>query len=451
MEQSEPISTGPARVLGGVDVTCVVIGAIIGVGIFSMPHSVAESAARPEAAIVLLPWIVAGVIAMAGALAFAHLGRRWNGPGAQYQILRDVFGPGPGFLFVFCNATAVQAGVIGIIAAICTENLWVASGRVAPEGWPLIISSVILIAGVAVANMLGVRWGSRLQNLTVLAKLATLLLVAILAVAWTGEPVAATVVERLPGAKSVLAGMLEGLVPALFAYGGWQQALWISGEVKSPRRTLPRAIIGGVTIVVAFYLLANWAYLRFLGPEGVAASKAVAADSVAVMWPNYGRQIIASAVALSALGVLNAQLLTGPRLIQSMAADGRFFAPFASISARFGTPLAAIVLMAVTAIVLLVAVGKDGVDRLTTGVVCIDTIFFLLTAAAVFTRRASAERSALTSAAATIFVLGEVGVLVGALYLSQETRAAAWIGLAWIGAAAVLYFVRFSEVRQPQT
>ncbi len=442
----------PARVLGGIDATCVVIGAIIGVGIFFTPTSVAKLAATPDAGVILLPWIIAGAIALAGALAFAHLGRRWNGPGAQYQILRDVFGPCPAFLFVFCNATAVQAGAIGIIAVICTNNLWIAAGKDAPTDYRLIVSSLILITGVTATNILGVRWGSRLQNFTVFAKVATLLLVGLLAATWTGQPAPLTAdaakAALTPADKSILAGVLAGLVPALFSYGGWQHALWISGEVKDPSRILPRAIIGGVTIVIAVYLLANASYLRLLGPQGVAASSAVAADAVAAVWPDLGKRIIAGAVGLSALGVLNAQLLSGPRLIQSMAADARFFKPFARISPSLGTPIAAILLMATTAIALLIAAGADGVDRLLTGVVFIDTIFFVLTGAAVFAHRASADRSTITSVAAALFVLGELGVLVGA-YLDEKTRAAAWIGLAWIGVAAVLYFARFSRASAP--
>ena len=121
---------------------------------------------------------------------------------------------------------------------------------------------------------------------------------------------------------SPVPAVMAALVPALFAFGGWQRALWISGEVKEPKRNLPLAIIGGVTVVVAVYLLANWAYLKLLGVEQMAASSTLAADAVAAVMPGMGRKLVAAAVAVSAFGVLNSQLLSGPRLIFGIGMAG---------------------------------------------------------------------------------------------------------------------------------
>jgi APA family basic amino acid/polyamine antiporter len=246
--------------------------------------------------------------------------------------------------------------------------------------------------------------------------------------------------------------VLAGLVPAFFSYGGWQHALWISGEVRDPRRNLPIGIVGGVVIVVIVYLLANWAYLKLLGHAGVAQSGALAADAVSAAWPNVGRRAVAAAVGVSALGVLNAQLLSGPRLIQRMADDGRFFRVFALVSGRFGTPAPAILLLGCMALVLLLGAGEKGVDRLLTGVVFIDGVFFVLTGAALFIlRHRDADPATRTSAfaypvAPVLFVLGELGVLVGA-YADPTVRDAAYIGAAWIAAAIVLYLSAFRRAR----
>jgi amino acid transporter len=441
-----------ARVLGAFHATCVVIGAIIGVGIFFSPGGVARIAGSPQLA--LLAWAVGGLIALVGALTFAELGVRYPNAGGQYEILRDVYGPAPAFLFVFCNATAVQAGAIAAIATVCGEYASVAlvgHGMQAPYQ---IILATVLVCGLVAANSVGVRWGAGVQNATVLAKVATLAAVGALAI--FGAPAApAPAPASAPGASgmSVIA-LFAAIVPAFFAYGGWQHALWMAGEVREPSRNLPRAIIGGVALVVVVYLVANWAYLRLLGYAGVAESPALAADAVAVAWPG-GRRVMAGAVAISAFGVLNAQLLSGPRLIYRMALDGRFWAPFANVSPRCGTPAKAILLLGAAALVLLFlsnisADAGRALDQLVNGVVFVDGIFFLLTGAAVFALRRRAGAGGPRGGAfgyplaPLIFVLGELGILAGAC-AERSTQYAALAGAGWIVVGGLLFFIRFRK------
>ncbi len=451
-----PPDQSPRRVLGPFDATCIVIGAIIGVGIFFNPSMIASLVETPGLA--LACWTLAGVIALCGALAYAELGQRYSANGAQYRVLRETYGPAPAFLYVFCNATAIQAGAIAVIAVICARNLAVIAGYSPQDpanALAINAAGLALIGVLVVANVIGVRWGSRIQNFTVCAKLLTLLIIIGLALFAAPHPPPApgpaAPATPLPGYYGVLAG----LIPAFFAYGGFQHALWIGGEIREPHRNVPRAILVGVGVVVAVYVLANWAYLKLLGHAGVAHSGALAADAVAVVFQGAGGKVIAAAVAVSAFGVLNAQLLSGPRLVYGMACDGRFFAPFAKLHPRFATPVAAIVLMGALATMLLLAAGFNGVDKLTTGVVFIDGIFLGLTGAAVLVLRSRSPRPVApagdpaaarpipgSAIAASVFVLGELGLLAGA-YLNPAARQAAIIGLAWIAAAAVFYAVRF--------
>ncbi|MBL8765128.1 MAG: amino acid permease [Phycisphaerae bacterium] len=440
----------PARVLGTLDASCIVIGAIIGVGIFFSPWKVASL--TESAGLALLAWVVGGAMALCGAVAFAEIGRRYHASGAQYQALRDGWGGLGAFVFVVCNATAIQAGAAAIIAAICAANLLAmvgGEGRGAPPPEATMTIACALIALVTVANVLGVRWGARLQVVTVFAKVAALLaIVALAAVAAPRVPPAPTGPARgeaLPG----LSGVIAALAPAFFAYGGWQHALWIAGEVREPRRTLPRAIVGGVAVVVGVYVLANWAYLALLGREGVATSTALAADAVSAALPGWGRRAVAGAVALSALGVLNAQLLSGPRLVYGMAADGRFFPPFGRLSARWGTPVAAIVMIGVLGIGLLLAAGVDRADKIVTGVVFIDGVFFVLTAGVILKGSwgawARGEGGGMirgARAAAAVFIVGEGALLAGSL-MDPSTREAVLIGVGWMIGAAALYAARF--------
>ncbi|MCI0451335.1 MAG: amino acid permease, partial [Candidatus Latescibacteria bacterium] len=298
------------------------------------------------------------------------------------------------------------------------------------------------------ANIVGVRWGAAIQNATVLAKVGALLLIAALAVFATHPtaPVArgvAAAPEHSLGAR-----LFAGLVPTLFAYGGWQYALWVGGEVKNPRRNVPLAIVLGVAVVIAVYTLVNWAYFHLLGFDGVAGSSALAADAVSVVWPGVGSRLIALAVALSAFGVLNVQILSGPRLLYGMARDGRFFSVFGNAHPRFATPALAIVLVASISASLILLAGKGGIDKLLTGLVLIDAVFFGLTGAALIVlrrKRPDAERpvrAPLYPIVPVVFVLFECVIIYGAFLLSPN-RAAAWIGVLWIAAACALYALRF--------
>ncbi len=429
---------------------CVVIGGIIGVGVFFNGSRMAEL--TQSGSMMLLAWGIGGVIALCGALVFAELGGRYNGNGAQYEVLRDAYGPMPAFLYVFCNATAIQTAAIGVIATVCADNIFVALNIAAPEGYGRLGIAAVLIALVTAANIIGVMWGSSIQNFTVFAKLITIVVVTGIAALMGKADVMAAAHPAVASNMNPWLGLVGALIPAMFAYGGWQQALWISGEVREPQKNLPRSIIGGVVIVVVVYMLANWAYLRLLGIEAVASSKTLAADAVAAVYPSTGKRVIAGAVALSAFGVLNAQLLAGPRLVYGMARDGRFFRIFGELHKGRGTPVAAILLLSVTATGLLFAAGFNGVDRLTTGAVFIDCVFFILTGLAVFVLRRRGQESTFRlpgyPVVPALFVIGEVGALVGA-YVKWDTASAAWIGMAWIAGAALLYLLFFNRERLP--
>lgn len=444
---------GPPRRLNAADTTFIVIGAIVGVGIFFNPSHVARLAGSAE--IALLAWAVGGAIAFCGALTFASLGSVFNGPGAQYEVLRSAYGPLTGFLFVFCNATAIQAGATAIIALVCTK--YVAIGLTGHEfdAAARLILAVGLIVALVLGNIVGVRGSAGLQAVTVVTKIAVLLTIAALA-AFAAPAAPATqpaLVSAPPHADPLPLVIFSAVVPAFFAYGGWQHALWISGEVKNPQRNLPIGILLGTAIVVLVYITANWAYLRLLGYAGVVDSGALASDAVAVVWRNGAAQAVATGVAISALGVLNAQLLSGPRLIQRLASEGQFFSVFAQLTPQSRTPAPAIVLLGALALALVLGTGGDidAIDKLTTGVVFLDGLFFILTGLAVFLLRARRLDPAAGwlslgfPLAPALFVLGETGIVIGAYRASGKVETLAF-ALAWVGAAAILYLALFRRV-----
>ncbi len=422
------------RELGLFDTTAVVIGAIIGVGIFFTPSEVAGIAGSVPAALGL--WVLGGVIAALGALVFAELGRRYPRAGGQYDVLRDAWGSLAGFLYVFCNLTAIQTGSVAVIALICAENLARAAGVDAPPTAQTLIGAVLLIGGLAAANIIGVRQGARIQNVTVAAKLVTLATVVVLAVVADPPP------PDAPAAVTPRVSMLAGLLPAMFAYGGWQQALWVGGEVKDPERNLPRGILLGVAVVVVVYVSAAWAWFAILGFDGVATSKALAFDAATAVLGPWGGRLVAGAVAVSAFGVLNAQFLTGPRLVWALSSDGRFFAPFARLHPTFATPAPAILLLAGLSLVVLFVAG---IGDLTNWVVVVDALFFALTGLALVRFQLRDGTLGMVSVAAVGFAFLELAAVYGAV-IDPKVQAAAFAGFAWVGVAALIWAVRFRRV-----
>jgi len=434
------------RVLGLWGATCIVIGAIIGVGIFFVPRAVANVTGSANGA--LLAWALGGVIATLGAFTFAELGRLRPLAGGQYHVLRDAYGRGPAFLYVFCNLTAVQGGAVAIIAILCAQNLSVAlRGADPPAAWTGTLAALLIWTLVGV-NVAGARLGARVQEAAVVVKLlafVALVVVALLHPAAGGrafQPAAVTAVPlRLPA-------LFAGVALTMFAYGGWQQGLWMAGEIKEAERTVARAILIGVGIVILAYLIANWAYLHLLGLDGVRHAQALAADAFSVVSPGFGRRLAAAAVAISAFGVLNAQLLGGPRLTWAMARDGQFFGPFAALDARFASPAPAILLLGGIATAFTLGLGLERTDALTTGVVVVDATFFALTALAlpVLRRRAGElERGpGWIAGAAIAFAILELMGIVGSL-LTQNVRLVAISGIGWIAAAALTWLLFFRQ------
>jgi APA family basic amino acid/polyamine antiporter len=426
----------------------VVVGSVIGVGIFFVPRAVATIAGSSRGA--FLAWGLGGVVAMLGAFTFAALGRLRPVAGGQYHILRDAYGRAPAFLFVFCNLTAVQGGAVAIIAIVCAQNLSVATQCAESSSAWVMSMATLLIWALAAANIIGARVGAGVQDTTVAVKL--MVFAALVALALVVHP-AANEAGRANVAAAGLhfSALFAGVALTLFAYGGWQQALWIAGEMVEAPRTLSRAILLGMAVVVVAYLSANWAYLHLLGFDGVRNSKVLAAEAFSVASPGLGRRLAAGAVAVSSFGVLNAQLLTGPRLTWAMARDGQFFEPFARLHPRLGTPVPAILLLGAIATAFLLGLGLERTDALTAGVVVVDGTFFALTGLAlpVLRRRAGmhADGVGWIDAAAIAFAALELLAIGGSL-LQRNLQPVSASALGWIVAAAAVWAILFRRDKQ---
>ena len=366
------------RRLGVFDTTMVVIGGIIGAGIFLNPAIVAQRV--HTTAFILTAWIIGGAVALIGALSFAELGARRPMAGGGYIYLTEVFGPLPAFLYGWTFLFIINSGGIAAVAvtfARYTVDLFALS-----VAWikPLAAGVLVILSGV---NYLGVRSGSITQNLfTVLKLLALAILIG--AGLFFAQPAAsaasASGISPVEGV-SVIRALGYALIPVLFAYGGWQYSNNIASEIVSPEKTLPKALAIGMAVVVAVYVLANVAYIRVLGPAGLASSLAPAADTMRALMGPAGGALMAVGIIVSTIGFVNSGILSAPRMLQAMAADGLFFRFASRLHPRYRTPTGGIVIQAVWAIVLVMS-GTYG--QLLDYVVFGDWIFFGLIVCTLF-------------------------------------------------------------------
>ncbi len=353
-----------------------VVGGIIGGGIFRTPATVAERVS--SSGTVLAAWVVGGIVALIGAFCFGELGQRRARAGGGYVYLRETWGPLPAFLYGWTLVLVIATGAIAAVAVTFANYALALAGLSDRLTVPVAVGTIVLLAGI---NYVGVRPAAITQNIFTVLKLAAL---ATLIAAGLFLAVPSNIPTFQPSGAGAGAGFGAALVPILFTYGGWQQTNFIAEEIIEPERNLPRALVLGVAIVVAVYLLANLAYLRVLGVHGLARSTAPAADvMVAVLGPAGGK-LIATGIAVSTFGFLNLVILVTPRVLQAMAADGVFFARLAVLHPVHRTPAAAIVALAACAALLTLSkTFGQLVDYVTFG----DWIFFGLTVAGLFIYR----------------------------------------------------------------
>ncbi len=386
MPETNPLTgsaqdSGYERRLGTFDATMVVVGAIIGAGIFLNPAIVAQRVGTTQW--ILIAWALGGGIALLGAFCFAELGSRLPKAGGGYVYLRDAYGPLPGFLYGWTQLLVINTG--GIAAVAITFASYTVDAAGVGDVWvkPLAVTAIVLLSGV---NAAGVRFGVWIQNVFTLLKLAALaMLVGAGVWLWAGHrvPVPADLTTVAPASSPVLA-LGTALVAVLFAYGGWQFANNIAEEITEPERRIPRALIVGVAIVVLVYVLANVAYVVALGPAGLARSNAPAAEALRIAFGDIGGLAIAVGVAFSTFGILNIFILAAPRIYQAMAADGLFFESVARLNPRTRTPTVGIWIQAVWAVVLTLS---GTFAQLLDWVVFGDWIFFGLIVTTVFAFR----------------------------------------------------------------
>jgi APA family basic amino acid/polyamine antiporter len=438
---SQPVTY--ARRLGLFSGTMSVVGGIIGSGIFLNPAIVVQRTGTTTLTIVA--WVVGGIVALLGAFIYGELGRRAPRAGGGYVYLRDAFGPLPAFLSGWALLLAVATGAIAAVAVTFANYFVALTGLGGGAVLPLAAGAILLLSAV---NVLGVAPGAYTQNVFTVLKLAGIAVLCALAVL-PGAPPHQAVAPLVAAHSSLGAFGAIGiaLVPILFSYGGWQQTNYIAEEIRDPERTLPKALVLGVLVVVTVYLLANLAYLRALGVDGLAASTAPAADTMERWFGASGRKLISLGIVMSTFGFLDLVILVSPRVYQAMAADGLFPEALARLHPRFRTPVNALAVQGVWALTLL-ALGSYG--ALLDWVVFADWITFGSVACTlvVYRRRSAAKgdrnggyRDPLYPVSVILFVAAAVYVVAGSV-ASNPANALKGVVMIALGVPVYLFWRR---------
>jgi len=364
------------------DLVFIVVGTVIGSGIFLVPGSVLRETGG-HAGLALTVWTVGGLLSLLGALTYAELGGLFPNAGGLYVYLREAFGSLPAFLFGWTMFLAIASGSIATLAVAASGYLGqlVALG---PAGQK--VAALVIIAAITWVNVRGTRHGAGVQNAAAAIKVGAILLLSILLFAGPAPSVTTPPPSAWPVALTLplLQGAGVAMIGVLWAYEGWQYVTFSAGETIDPQRTFPRALVLGTAALVGIYLLANVAYLKALGPTGVAGSDQVAADAVRALYGSLAAKALAVPIIISMVGAANGLALTAPRAYYAMARDGVFFRRLAEVHPRFGTPALAILTSSAWAMVL---ATSGTFQQLFTYVVFAVWIFHALAAVSVFILR----------------------------------------------------------------
>jgi basic amino acid/polyamine antiporter, APA family len=366
----------------------IVVGTIIGSGIFLVPAEMMQAVGSAE--IVYLAWIVGGLLSFFGALSYAELAAMKPQAGGEYVYMRDGYGPLGGFLYAWTYFLIAKPGSMATIATGLVRIL----GTFAPLAFlpqPILVHPILFTwgQGVAVAavafisfiNYIGVRRAGAFQLFFTLLKLAIILAIVVVGFAYAGGNVANFATHYL-GARGGFAGFMLALIAALWAYDGWNLVTTVSAEVRNPQRSLPIALIAGVATVAALYMLVNAAVQYVMPAAAVAASPRPASEAMTRVLGAAGAAIVSGGMALSMLVTLNGSTMTGARVPFAVARDGYFFRALATVHPRFRTPSTAILVQGALAVVLLLFAGSF--QQLFSLTLFAEWLFYMLVTSTVF-------------------------------------------------------------------
>ncbi len=440
-----PASTKPEpglrRILGLRDLVLMIIGTVIGSGIFLVPATILRNVGN-SVALAMGVWLVGGVLSLLGALSYGELSAMKPRAGGLYVYIRDCFGPFPAFLFGWTLFLVISSGSVATLAVAFSNYL---GEFVTLTPWMAKLVSVAVIGVIGVVNVRGTRQSANLLNVATTIKILALLSMSSALLLLGKTPVHLTAGATSPSpAGSLFSGFGLAMISVLWAYEGWQYATYSAGETVNARRNYPLAFLAGSAALMFIYLFANIGYLAALGADGVAGSNRVAATAVARAIHPAIAKLVTITILISIFSAANSVVLTSPRVYYAMAKDGLFFKRLSEVHPRFGTPAFAVIAAAAWSAVL---AASGTFEQLLTYVVFSSWIFYALAAACVFVyrkREPDAERPYRVVGypfTPLIFVV-TAGALVANAMVAQPGRAAIGLGIVLLGAPAYLIWRR---------
>lgn len=385
---SSPPSSAPAelpRQLGLWSAIAVLVGTTIGSGIFRSPAGIADKLPGPLP--LMAVWAVGGLFALCGALTLAELAGAMPRTGGYFVYIREAWGRLPAFLYGWAEFTLIRAAALGGISLTFAQYFLRALGfdpSIAPYDAYAHYVAAAALALMATINVVGLKWGSLVQNVTTVAKYGGLVIIILLAFALGLPKTGGNFTPAAPAGSFSVSAFGLALVSVLWAFDGWGDLAKVSGEVADPRRTLPRAIVLGTLAIIAIYLLANLAYLSVLTVDEMRRAPLVAADVAQRLIGPVGVTLVSLTVLISTFGSVNGSLLTGPRIFFAMADDGLFFRQVAAVHPTFKTPYVAIIM---TGILGVTFVLLRSFEQLADIFVTASLVFYVLSIGAIFKLR----------------------------------------------------------------
>jgi len=458
-ELSQSSGSGIKAKLTIFDTTMIVVSLVIGIGIFRTPAMVA--AATGSKRLFFAAWIVGGVISLLGALTFAEIGARFLRPGAYVKLIADCYNSELAFMLNWAALLIVQGAGNGAVAMIGAEYLNpIILPRAMQTQSATQVTAAVLVAILLLINYLGIKTGAWAQNILTVLKIGLIgtLIAAAFLYEGTPDPAAAALVPAAApnGAASIWwLALAAGLISVFYSYGGYQCTLNFGADVKNAKRNMPLAIFIGIVIIIACYLLINTAYVKVLGPAGVAGAKLVAAETARVIFGNSGHLFISLAIFLSALGFVNVNLMQIPRAYHALADDGSLPSIFKKVNARSQVQEFTLIFFGATILLPIFLLGTF--ENLVNSVMFIDALNLALVAATIFILRKKAGpadpydgyRVPLYPVVPAIFVLVLFSVSVNVLL--TQTKSALIGAVIFLTGLPVFYLMRrVSKSRNPR-
>ena len=426
---------GPKQTISVTDAIALIVGVVIGIGIFKTPSMIAANTGRND--VFLLAWLAGGVISVIGALCYAELAAAYPHTGGDYHYLTRAFGRKVGFLFVWSRMTVIQPGSIAMLAFVFGDYL----STILPLG-PSFLYAALSVVILTALNLLGVQKGKWTQNLLTAIKVIGLLMVVLVGMMGSSSSTPMVPVHPHPGTSFGLA-----MVFVLLTFGGWNEAAYISAELHEVRRNMVRALLWGVGMITVIYLLINLAYLRGLGLKEMAQSEVVAADLMRRILGEGGAKLISLLIIVSALGAINACLFTGARTNYALGQDFSMFGFLGKWQERSNTPTNALLLVGAISLmwVLLGALARKGFVAMVEYTAPVFWCFFLLAGLSLFVLRFK-EPEISRPFRVPLYPLTPILFCFTCVYMLHSSvvyvGAGAFVGLAVLAAGALLLLLK---------